>query len=570
MRQLKDSNINEFKNILTQTDFADVLNNEDTDDAYNSVIKEYSSLFDKACPIKNIRATSKYIKREPWITDGLMISIINKSKLYRKKINKPNEHNVNMYKVYCNIFNKLKRAAKAKYYTDMLDLHKHNIKETWAVLRQVMNKSKQSVKLPKTFIVNGIEMSNSKRIAEELNTFFSEIGTKVSNSIPETNQIFSDYLKGNYKTTFFMHPTDIREVKLVTHKLKNKKTTSCDNLSTFIILKTIDEIAIPITHIINQSLASGLVPDKLKISKIIPIFKSGNNKHFNNYRPISILPPISKILEKIVCNRLIHFLDKYDILYRHQYGFRQKHSTIHPILQLMKDIADANDKTTKDVTLSVFIDLSKAFDTINHDILLKKLNFYGIRGVPNSWFANYLSNRKQFTEINNCKSALTNISTGVPQGSILGPILFLLYINDINNCTSLNLLSFADDTTIYRSGPYNKELFDEVNYELIKIHTWLCTNKLSLNVKKSKVCIFSPPNSRYTLGNNCISVNNVKINFIGENDESIKFLGLHIDEHLTWSKHIAAITSKISKSLFVINRVKYVLPHYALKHYTSH
>ena len=189
-------------------------------------------------------------------------------------------------------------------------------------------------------------MSNSKRIAEELNTFFSEIGTKVSNYIPETNQIFSDYLKGNYKTTFFMHPTDIREVKLVTHKLKNKKTTSCDNLSTFIIQKTIDEIAIPITHIINQSLASGLVPDKLKISKIIPIFKSGNNKHFNNYRPISILPPISKILEKIVCNRLIHFLDKYDILYRHQYGFRQKHSTIHPILQLMKDIADANDKTT--------------------------------------------------------------------------------------------------------------------------------------------------------------------------------------------------------------------------------
>ena len=210
----------------------------------------------------------------------------------------------------------------------------------------------------------------------------------------------------------------------------------------------------------------------------------------------------------------------------------------------MKYIADANDKTTKDVTLSVFLDLSEAFHTINNDILVKKLSFYGIRGIPNYWFANYLSNRKQFTEINNCKSALTNVSTGVPQGSILGPILFLLYINDINNCTLLNLLSFADDTTVYRSDPYNKELFDEVNYQLINIHTWLCTNQLSLNLKKSKVCIFSPRNSRYTLGNNCLCVNDVKINFIGENDESIKCLGLHLDEHLTSTKHIAAITSR--------------------------
>ena len=173
--------------------------------------------------------------------------------------------------------------------------------------------------------------------------------------------------------------------------------------------------------------------------------------------------------------------------------------------------------------------------------------------------------RKQFTDVNNCKSALTNVSTCVPQGSIVGPILFVLYINDINSCTLLHLLSFADHTTIYRSGPCNKELFDEVNYELINwCITWLCTSTSSLNVKKStKVCIFSPPNSRYTLGNNCLCVYNVKINCIGENKNKRinKFLGLHLDEHLTWTKHIAAITSKISKSLFAINRVTYVLPH---------
>ena len=182
------------------------------------------------------------------------------------------------------------------------------------------------------------------------------------------------------------------------------------------------------TYIINQSFNTGIVPGNLKTAKVIPIFKSGDNTVLNNYRPISILPAISKVLEKLVCNRLVGFLEENDILYKHQYGFRSKHSTTHPVLQLIKDIADANDKNTKDATLAVFIDLSKAFDTINHDIMLHKLQFYGIRGICNSWFANYLSNRKQFTEIGNSKFSHKYLTTGVPQGSILGPILFLIYI----------------------------------------------------------------------------------------------------------------------------------------------
>ena len=162
-----------------------------------------------------------------------------------------------------------------------------------------------------------------------------------------------------------------------------------------------------------------------------------------------------------------------DILYKHQYGFRSKHSTIHPVLQLIKFIADPNDKNTKDATLAIFIDLSKTFDTINHDILLHKLQLYGISGIRNSWFANYLSNRKQLTEIGNSKSSHKFLTTGVPQGSILGTILFLIYINDIKSCTNNKIiLSYADDTTVYLSGPNTNEMIDIMNTELKKLYDW--------------------------------------------------------------------------------------------------
>ena len=204
----------------------------------------------------------------------------------------------------------------------------------------------------------------------------------------------------------------------------------------------------------------------MKIAKIIPIFKSGAKNSLNNYRPISLLPAFSKLLEKIVAQKLVKFLDKYNIIHEHQYGFRKKHSTIHPILHLLNYIADSSDKPSKDITLGLFLDLSKAFDTISHSILLHKLNYYGIRGVCNDWFRSYLTNRKQYTETYSKSSSHASITCGVPQGSILGPILFLIYINDIQNCTSLNLLSFADDTTVYSSHSNITQLFNNMNKEL--------------------------------------------------------------------------------------------------------
>ena len=306
----------------------------------------------------------------------------------------------NAYRAYCRIY-KTKRAAKTRYYAEILEERKYSIKDTWIILRQVISKQKVCLHFPETFSVNGEKVSNYRIITEEFNNFFAKIGKTVSESVPSPTTSFHSHRSS---VNFFMQPTDIYEIKNVVTNLKTKCTVGFDSLSTKLIQQTIGEIIIPLRLSINQSFVTGVVPENLKVAKVIPIYKSGKKNVFNNYRPISILPALSKIMEKIVCNRLVNYLEKYNILYKHQYGFRSKHSTIHPILHLLKDIADANDKLSKDITMAVFLDLSKAFDTINHDVLLYKLCHYGIRGISNKWFSSYLSNRKQYIEMNECKS----------------------------------------------------------------------------------------------------------------------------------------------------------------------
>ena len=236
--------------------------------------------------------------------------------------------------------------------------------------------------------------------------------------------MYSDFLNGNYPVNCFFQPTNEEELIKVAQNLKPKTSQGFDYLSTCIIQKTMKEVAAPLTHIFNQSFLLGAVPDQNKIAKIVPVFKAGNIKILNNYRPISILPAFSKILEKLASIRLINFLESQDILYKRQYGFRQHYLTIHPILHLLNDISNANDNKSKDITLAIFLDMSKAFDTISQDILIHKLEHYGIRGTCKYWFASYLTNRFQYTEIHGQKSTYLNINTGVPQGSILGQFYF--------------------------------------------------------------------------------------------------------------------------------------------------
>ena len=227
-----------------------------------------------------------------------------------------------------------------------------------------------------------------------------------------------------------------------------------------------------LSHIFNHSLSSGIVPSHLKIAEVIPIYKAGDNTVLSNYRPISILPSISKILEKIMYTRLHDYISKNNILAPQQHGFRTKRSTYMAINDLYCKIT--YDQDNKLYTAGLFLDLSKAFDTLNHEILLQKLNKYGIRGLALSWVENYLSNRQQYVMFNQHVSKTENISCGVPQGSILGPLLFLLYINDLPKCSpTSHFIIFADDTNIVFSHSDPKCLEIMINKELVKIANWV-------------------------------------------------------------------------------------------------
>ena len=305
------------------------------------------------------------------MTKALLNSSIHKIRLLKNKLKYPNDINKHLYKEYCNIFNKLKRKAKSLYFRECIENAKNNIKDTWAILNQALNKTSSKPKLPDSFEISSQNVTDK---ASKFNTFFAEIGETVSKNVPETQTTFENYMPKNTQHTFFLTPVGPPDIINIAKKLKAKCSQGFDNISTKLIKKTIEEISKPLSHIINLSFQNGDVPDKMKIAKIIPIFKSGEQNKFNNYRPISLLPAFSKIIEKLVASRVVKYFNQHNLFYKHQYGFRTKHSTIHPMLHFINHITNENDISGKNITAAIFLDLSKVFDTISHNILLKKNN----------------------------------------------------------------------------------------------------------------------------------------------------------------------------------------------------
>ena len=281
-----------------------------------------------------------------------------------------------------------------------------------------------------------------------------------------------------------IQPTTKEEIEDVISCLDASKSVGPNSIPNQIIQVVKKSISTPLANIFNSSFSSGVCPNFLKFSKVIPIFKKDSKLIISNYRPISLLSNINKILEKIMFKRLYNFLESNKCIYKQQFGFRQNHSTNHALLSMTQQIREIID--SGNIAIGVFVDFQKAFDTVNHEILLHKLNHYGIRGIANDWFQSYLYKRQQCVSIDGVTSSYKTIGHGVPQGSVLGPLLFLIYINDLHTCIkSSTVRHFADDTNLLfttdKSKPRNRNAVRNLNKDLKSLNHWLLANKISLN-----------------------------------------------------------------------------------------
>lgn len=541
---INEKTLSEFQKELKDTCWDEVFQQGDANIAYNIFLSIFVAAYKKHFINKERKFNKKF--RKPWLTKELLRKIKKRERLYLTFIKKRIPSDLETFKVYRNKLTKELRNAKEAYYMNLFSSCAGDTDKLWSKLSVVM-KRKQNVETIERISLNGRVLTGVE-LVNAFNHYFVHREPELC-----SNESCSYSLSGN-ESSIFLHATDSVEVCSTFLGLKNSCSRDADGIQIRPVKYVINEIVHVLVHIYNLCISTGTFPDKMKVAKVTALYKKGDRLDIKNYRPISILPIFSKCLEKVILNQISSFCAKYQLITKAQYGF-QKNKSVELALLEQKEYILQNFEQ-KLLTLGIFVDFTQAFDHIDHNILVKKLERYGIRGLPLEFIKSYLGRRRQFVFLNGLTSKSKEIISGVPQGSILGPLLFNLYVNDIVHiCQQAKFIIYADDTSIFLSSSSYAEITNMANDVLRKLSSWSKQNRLKVNSNKTKAVFFYTRGTPIPLHHN-IAFNHTNIEVL----DTIKVLGTYFSSNMQWDEHVNFVLVKLSQIAGILNRNRYILP----------
>ena len=559
-RMFNETNNSQFETFINSENWEEIRDDMDAQSQYEKFDEIYMRHYNNAYPLNKDKRNRRKNERKnpkPWILPWLEDACARKNNLYYEFVSVPTVENKAKYDKMNEFCAKHIDVAKLRYRKKYFDDYKDNSRKQWQMINELLNRRKSNIRVSKLIDENGKVSNTPVDIAENFNEYFANIASNLKSEINNrtevtTDEPFKQFLQQPLENEICLSRVGSQEVHKVIKNFKNKSTLDT-KISALKIANNSFTFTGILAKIINRSFSEGVFPQQLKTARVVPIFKQGSKTDVGNYRPISLLSSFSKIYEKLMYNRVMEFLNFNGILHEMQYGFRPGRSCEHALLKAQQVLLDSLSR--RQVSLLLLIDFSKAFDMVEHSILLKKLEHYGIRGTALEWITSYLKNRTQFVSIDGTDSKTRDMKYGVPQGSILGPLLFIIYINDIPNISQIaKFILYADDANIIITGNSIAEVDSQLR-ELCKILLkWVDSNGLCLNLKKTKYMIFS--RARHLELPNILKIADFPIERVTEG----RFLGVIVDENLTWSRHIKTIRTKMARYIGIMYKLKKELP----------